>query len=89
MTVGSTAYFVARSCETIQGKPLLSADEDVLYPLDYVLLLKVTFSPTKFEVKQLYVDVDKWACKVYLPEIADGKMTVYIFGQQVNSGDCI
>lgn len=68
---------------------MLSADEDILYPLDYVLLLKVTNTSQKLEVKQLFVDVDKWACKVFLPAIVDGQMTFYIFGQQVDSPDCI
>ena len=88
-TTGSTAYFVARSCETVKGIPLMSSDENELFGIEHVLLLKVTHTAKLMEVKQLFIEVEERACKVFLTPVGDDKLIFYIFGQEMSSHDVI
>lgn len=54
----------------------------MLNTLDHLLLLRVSIGiDDKPEVRQLQIEVDNWACEVYMPAFKDDKLTFYIFGQ--------
>ena len=54
----------------------------MLNSLDHLLLLRVSIAADgNPEMIQLPIDVENWACEIYMPELKDDSLTYYVFGQ--------